>query len=86
MKEILDEYTRGYLQADKDSANQHVEIQFDKVTEAIERIVILYANYTGRESKHRAAFRHDVTKVLVGAFASSTPDQGILKQKSIIKP
>ncbi len=34
------------------------------ITETIERIVILYANYSGRDSIHRASFRNEVEKII----------------------
>lgn len=34
------------------------------IDEVTERIVILYANYSGRESANRAVFREDVRKIL----------------------
>lgn len=40
----------------------------DRIIEAAERIVILYANYTGHDSERRAEFRGDVLSVLVKAF------------------
>ena len=48
--------------------------QQNKSTELIERIVILYANLSGRETANRAEFREEVEKLLVH-FLSQRDDE-----------
>ncbi len=54
------------------------------ITETTERIVIEYANLSGRESENRAEFRNRVTTILSAAFGSEEP-KGSDTKKAILE-
>ena len=54
----------GLLQSTIESMNEPVSSEEDRISETAERIVIDYANLSGRDIEHRAEFRERVIKHL----------------------
>ena len=76
----------------KTSGQWHNENCFYRdITESTERIVILYANLSGRESANRAEFRLEVEKILSKSFSKAISNrekeiaEEVEKRKTIIE-